>query len=112
MFHRSTPVPVNAFAWLKVISRLVTEDVSHLLTSLLNADVAVEQLKVYRRLVTEVVIHLLMSLLNFAALGLPFTTHEPPALLRYVKKAKLKSATPLTSQPPMSPHLVVAVAVS
>ena len=60
----------------------------------------------------DVVVHLLIAdKVAVAALGLLFATHTPPTLSRPVEKAKLKSPTPLVSQSPMSPHLVVAVAV-
>ena len=86
---------------------LVTEDVSHALTSLLNAAAS---LKVLSRLLTEDVSHLLMSPLNVAALRLvlgPWV--RPPASLRCVKKANLNEGTPLVSQSSMGPHLVAYV---
>ena len=63
--------------------------------------------------------HLLMPVpTNVAALGLDddeplgiVFEYDPPAWFRHVQNAKLKSPTPLVSQSPMSPHLVVAVAV-
>ena len=62
--------------------------------------------------VTEVVVHFLKSAAtNVAALGLPLFGYVPPVSFRYVENAQLKSLTVLTSQSPMSPHLVVAVAV-
>ena len=57
---------------LKVWSSMVTEDVIHVLMSLLNA---AAPRKVPYRLLTEVVIHLLMSPLKVAALGLPYCFH-------------------------------------
>ena len=61
----------------------------------------------------EVVVHLFMAVpTNVAALGLPPFTCEPPVTSRFWEKAQLKSATPLTSQSPMSPHVVVAAALS
>ena len=60
-------------------------------------------------LVAEIVIHLLSDApTKEAALRLPLVA-PPPASVRTVDKARLKSATLLTSQSPMSPHVVVAV---
>jgi hypothetical protein len=59
---------------------LVTEDVFHLLMSLLNAAAL---LTVLPMSVTEDVIHLLMSPLNVAALGLPLLDFKP-ASVRFV----------------------------
>ena len=84
---------------------MVTEDVIHLLMSLLNAAALA---KVRSRLLTEDVIHLLMSPLNVAALGLPLPLN-PPASLRNVLKALLKFVTLLVSQSSMGPHLVTEV---
>ena len=58
----------------------------------------------------EAVSHLLMAVpTNVAALGLPLLADDPPSF-RFFENARLKSPTPLVSQSPMSPHLVVAVA--
>ena len=63
-------------------------------------------------LVADIVIHLLSDApTKEAALRLPLVSPSP-ASFRVVDKARLKSATLLTSQSPMSPHVIVAVDVS
>jgi len=130
-FHRSTPVPVKEDAPKKVPYKLLTEDVIHALTSLLNAaasekvdcmlvteDVfhaltsplnAAAMTKVRSMLVAEDVSHLLMSPLNVVALGLPLLPPYSPASLRSMPKARWKEGTPLVSQSSIGPHLVTEV---
>jgi hypothetical protein len=111
VIHELKPVPVNFDAPLNVSLSDVTLATLHPLRSAFISPAPA--LKVQYREVAEVVIHLLMSVpTNAEALELPLATYEPPASFRFSENALLKSTTPLTSQSPRAPHLVVAVAVS
>ena len=106
--HALKPVPVNLYALLNVWYRLPTFATFHPDRS---AFISLAPMKVPSREVAEEVSHLLMAVpTNVAALGLAM--FDPPAWFRFLENAKLKSPTPLVSQSPMSPHVVVAVAVS
>ena len=108
--HEFKPVPINFVAPLNVASIVTTLATFHPLRS---AFIRNAKKNVSRREVAEGVIHLLMAVpTNISAWGLPFATCEPPVASRCLEKAWLKSATPLTSQLPMSPHVIVAAAVS
>ena len=63
--------------------------------------------------VTEPVFHASNPLpVNNAALELPLLSYVTPASFRSFENANFMLFTPLVSQSPMSPHLVVAVVVS
>ena len=106
VFHCPMPLPVKADAWLNVIAREITLDVIQLEKS---ASMELAPRKVWYSIVKDDVVHLLIAApTNVAALGLPFATYAPPASLRSLEKAWLKSFTPRTSQLPRVFHLIVA----
>ena len=108
--HDAKPVPANLEAWVQDMCKFVTFATFHPLRS---EFIAAASVKVFWREVRAVVFHLLKSEPTYvAAFGLPPLTYEPPVGFRFLEKAWLKSATSLTSQSLMSPHLAVAVAVS